>query len=148
MAREAPRTAALLWLATVVLVTLNLRPFLTAVGPLGQTIQASTGMDLSALAWLTLLPMALMGAGAWAAPAALRRLGARACVAGALLLVAPLVGTHAGDMIGEIALAIEMGADAVDIGKTIHPHPTLGESIGMAAEVAHGSCTDVPPARK
>ena len=56
--------------------------------------------------------------------------------------------THAGDMIGEIALAIEMGADAVDIGKTIHPHPTLGESIGMAAEVAHGSCTDVPPARK
>jgi dihydrolipoamide dehydrogenase len=50
-----------------------------------------------------------------------------------------IVGTHAGDMIGEIALAIEMGADAVDIGKTIHPHPTLGESIGMAAEVAHGS---------
>ena len=59
-----------------------------------------------------------------------------------------MVGTHAGDMIGEIVLAIEMGADAVDIGKTIHPHPTLGESIGMAAEVAHGSCTDLPPARK
>jgi len=59
-----------------------------------------------------------------------------------------IVGTHAGDMIGEIALAIEMGADAVDISKTIHPHPTLGESIGMAAEVAHGSCTDVPPQRK
>ena len=59
-----------------------------------------------------------------------------------------MVGTHAGDMIGEIALAIEMGADAVDIGKTIHPHPTLGESIGMAAEVAHGSCTDVPPSKK
>ncbi len=59
-----------------------------------------------------------------------------------------IVGTHAGDMIGEIALAIEMGADAIDIGKTIHPHPTLGESIGMAAEVAHGSCTDVPPARR
>ena len=59
-----------------------------------------------------------------------------------------MVGTHAGDMIREIALAIEMGADAVDIGKTIHPHPTLGESIGMAAEIAHGSCTDVPPARK
>jgi dihydrolipoamide dehydrogenase len=50
-----------------------------------------------------------------------------------------MVGTHAGDMIGEIALAIEMGADAVDIGNTIHPHPTLGESIGMAAEIAHGS---------
>jgi len=59
-----------------------------------------------------------------------------------------IVGTHAGDMIGEVALAIEMGADEVDIGKTIHPHPTLGESIGMAAEVAHGSCTDLPPARK
>jgi dihydrolipoamide dehydrogenase len=59
-----------------------------------------------------------------------------------------IVGTHAGDMIGEIALAIEMGADAVDIGKTIHPHPTLGESIGMAAEVAHGSCTDLPPPRR
>jgi pyruvate/2-oxoglutarate dehydrogenase complex dihydrolipoamide dehydrogenase (E3) component len=53
-----------------------------------------------------------------------------------------------GEMIGEVALAIEMGADAVDIGKTIHPHPTLGESIGMAAEVAHGCFTDVPPARK
>jgi dihydrolipoamide dehydrogenase len=59
-----------------------------------------------------------------------------------------IVGTHAGDMIGEVALAIEMGATEIDIGKTIHPHPTLGESIGMAAEVAHGSCTDVPPVRK
>ena len=59
-----------------------------------------------------------------------------------------IVGTHAGDMIGEVALAIEMGADEIDIGKTIHPHPTLGESIGMAAEVAHGSCTDLPPQRK
>jgi dihydrolipoamide dehydrogenase len=59
-----------------------------------------------------------------------------------------IVGTHAGDLIGEIALAIEMGADAVDIGKTIHPHPTLGESIGMAAEAAAGHCTDLPPPRK
>ena len=59
-----------------------------------------------------------------------------------------IVGTHAGDLIGEVCLAIEMGADAVDIGKTIHPHPTLGESVGMAAEVAHGTCTDVPPQRK
>lgn len=59
-----------------------------------------------------------------------------------------IVGTHAGDMIGEIALAIEMGADEIDIGKTIHPHPTLGESIGMAAEVAHGTCTDLPPPRR
>ena len=52
---------------------------------------------------------------------------------------------HAGDLISEIALAIEMGADAVDIGKTIHPHPTLGESVGMAAEVFEGVCTDLPP---
>jgi dihydrolipoamide dehydrogenase len=59
-----------------------------------------------------------------------------------------IVGPNAGDMIGEVALAIEMGADAVDIGKTIHPHPTLGETIGMAAEVAHGSCTDLPPMKK
>jgi dihydrolipoamide dehydrogenase len=59
-----------------------------------------------------------------------------------------IVGTHAGDMIGEIALAIEMGADAVDIGKTIHPHPTLGESIGLAAEAFEGACTDLPPVRK
>jgi dihydrolipoamide dehydrogenase len=59
-----------------------------------------------------------------------------------------IVGPGAGDMIGEIALAIEMGADAVDIGKTIHPHPTLGETIGMAAEVAHGTCTDIPAVRK
>lgn len=47
-----------------------------------------------------------------------------------------------------VSLTIEAGADAVDIGKTIHPHPTLGESIGMAAEKARVSCTDVPPARK
>ena len=59
-----------------------------------------------------------------------------------------IVGTHAGDLIGEVCLAIEMGADSVDIGKTIHPHPTLGESIGMAAEVAHGTCTDLPPMKK
>ena len=59
-----------------------------------------------------------------------------------------IVGTHAGDMIGEIALAIEMGADAVDIGKTIHPHPTLGESIGLAAEAFEGACTDLPPVRR
>jgi len=59
-----------------------------------------------------------------------------------------IVGTHAGDMIGEIALAIEMGADGVDIGKTIHPHPTLGESIGMAAEAYEGVCTDLPPPKK
>ncbi len=59
-----------------------------------------------------------------------------------------IVGTHAGDLIGEVALAIEMGADAVDIGRTIHPHPTLGESVGLAAEVAEGSCTDLPPSKR
>ncbi|HEY9571870.1 MAG TPA: dihydrolipoyl dehydrogenase [Pusillimonas sp.] len=59
-----------------------------------------------------------------------------------------IVGTHAGDLISEVALAIEMGADVIDIGKTIHPHPTLGESVGMAAEVAEGSCTDLPPMRR
>jgi dihydrolipoamide dehydrogenase len=59
-----------------------------------------------------------------------------------------IVGTHAGDMIGEVALAIEMGADATDVGRTIHPHPTLGETIGMAAEVFEGVCTDLPPARR
>ena len=59
-----------------------------------------------------------------------------------------IVGTGAGDLISEVALAIEMGADALDIGKTIHPHPTLGESIGMAAEVWEGVCTDLPPMKK
>ena len=59
-----------------------------------------------------------------------------------------IVGTGAGDLISEIALAIEMGADATDIGKTIHPHPTLSESIGMAAEAFEGVCTDLPPQRK
>jgi dihydrolipoamide dehydrogenase len=59
-----------------------------------------------------------------------------------------IVGMHAGDLISEIALAIEMGADAVDIGRTIHPHPTLSESVGFAAEVYEGVCTDLPPARK
>lgn len=60
-----------------------------------------------------------------------------------------IVGVHAGDLISEVALAIEMGAEAGDIGHTIHPHPTLGESIGMAAEVFEGTVTDlyVPPRR-
>jgi dihydrolipoamide dehydrogenase len=59
-----------------------------------------------------------------------------------------IVGTHAGDLISEIALAIEMGADAVDLGRTIHPHPTLSESVGFAAELFEGVCTDLPPPRK
>ncbi len=61
---------------------------------------------------------------------------------------AGIVGTHAGDLIGELALAVEMGADATDIGKTIHPHPTLTESVGLAAELYEGVCTDLPPSRK
>jgi dihydrolipoyl dehydrogenase len=59
-----------------------------------------------------------------------------------------IVGAGAGDLISEIALAIEMGADAVDIGKTIHPHPTVSESIGMAAELYAGVCTDLPPTKR
>jgi dihydrolipoamide dehydrogenase len=59
-----------------------------------------------------------------------------------------IVGTGAGDLISELALAVEMGADATDIGKTIHPHPTLGESVGMAAEHFEGVCTELLPRRK
>jgi dihydrolipoamide dehydrogenase len=54
-----------------------------------------------------------------------------------------IVGTNAGDLIGEVALAIEMGAEAGDIGHTIHPHPTLIETVAMAAEVAEGTITDL-----
>jgi dihydrolipoamide dehydrogenase len=59
-----------------------------------------------------------------------------------------IVGTHAGDLISEVCLAVEMGCEPADIGKTIHPHPTLGESIGMTAEVFEGHCTDLPPQKK
>ncbi len=59
-----------------------------------------------------------------------------------------IVGTHAGDLISELALAIEMGCDPEDIGKTIHPHPTLGESVGMTAEVFEGVCTDLMPQKR
>jgi len=59
-----------------------------------------------------------------------------------------IVGAGAGDLISEIALAIEMGADAVDIGKTVHPHPTTSESVGMAAELYEGVCTDLPPSKR
>ena len=64
------------------------------------------------------------------------------------LIGGSIVGTEAGDLIGEICLAIEMGCDATDIGHTIHPHPTLGESVGMAAEVYEGVCTDLPAMKK
>ncbi len=59
-----------------------------------------------------------------------------------------IVGTGAGDLVSEITHAIEMGSDATDLGKTIHPHPTVSESVGMAAEVFEGVCTDLPPQRK
>jgi len=68
---------------------------------------------------------------------------------GGRLLGGAIVGPNAGDMIGEIALAISQGCDAAAIGRAIHhPHPTLGETVGLAAHVAHGSCTDLPPLRK
>jgi len=61
---------------------------------------------------------------------------------------AGIVGPNAGEMIGEAALAIEMGASAHDIGDAIHPHPTLGETIGQAAELYLGRCTDYPAQRR
>ena len=64
------------------------------------------------------------------------------------ILGAGIVGPNAGELIGETVLALEMGADYEDIGLTIHPHPTLNETIGLAAEVAHGSITDLPPPRR
>jgi dihydrolipoamide dehydrogenase len=59
-----------------------------------------------------------------------------------------IVGMQAGDLIGEVCLAVEMGCDATDIGRTIHPHPTLIESVGMASELYEGICTDLPPVKK
>jgi dihydrolipoamide dehydrogenase len=64
------------------------------------------------------------------------------------LIGGAIVGAGAGDLISEIALAIEMGADAVDVGKTIHPHPTTSESVGMAAELYEGVCMDLPPSKR
>ncbi len=59
-----------------------------------------------------------------------------------------IVGSGAGELISEVALAIEMGADATDIGKTIHPHPTLSEPVAQSAEAFEGVCTDLMPPRK
>lgn len=64
------------------------------------------------------------------------------------LIGGAIVGPSAGDMIGEICLAIEMAADAFDLAHTIHPHPTFGETIGLAGEVALGTCTELPPAKQ
>ncbi len=59
-----------------------------------------------------------------------------------------IVGPSAGDLIAEAALAIEMGADAADIGLTIHPHSTLSETVAMAAEMFEGTITDLIPPKK
>ena len=61
---------------------------------------------------------------------------------------AAIVGTNAGDLIAEVALGIEMGADAVDLGHTIHPHPTLSETVNFAAEMFEGTITDLMPPKK
>jgi dihydrolipoamide dehydrogenase len=67
---------------------------------------------------------------------------------GGRLLGAGVVGVNAGELIAETVHALEMGADAEDIGLTVHPHPTLSESIGMAAEIAAGTITDLPQKRR
>ncbi len=59
------------------------------------------------------------------------------------LLGGGIVGTNAGELISEVALAIEMGADAADIGLTVHPHPTLSETVAFAAEAFEGTLTDL-----
>ncbi|MGH1411892.1 MAG: dihydrolipoyl dehydrogenase [Pelagimonas sp.] len=64
------------------------------------------------------------------------------------IIGACIVGTNAGDLISETALAIEMGADAVDLGHTIHPHPTLSETVNFAAEMFEGTITDLMPPKK
>ena len=63
------------------------------------------------------------------------------------ILGGAIVGINAGELLGEICLAVEMGADAEDIGLTIHAHPTLHESVGLAAEIFEGSITDLPNAK-
>ena len=64
------------------------------------------------------------------------------------LIGAGIAGKHAGELIAEAVLALEMGADAHDIGLSIHPHPTLSETLNFAAEVAEGSCTDIYAPKK
>ena len=64
------------------------------------------------------------------------------------ILGAGIVGVNAGELIAETVLALEMGADAEDIGLTIHPHPTLSETVFFTAEIAEGSITDMMPPKK
>ena len=63
------------------------------------------------------------------------------------IIGAGMVGPHAGELIAEAVLALEMGADAEDIALTIHPHPTLSETLGFAADMAEGTITDLMPPR-
>ena len=112
----ARRTESLLWLALVILVALNLRPFLMAVGPLTARIVAETGLDYRGMAWLTLLPILLMGIGAFLGTSVTRRLGARRALLGALGLLGggsamrALVPDGAGSGLALIVTAALCGA--------------------------------------
>ena len=64
------------------------------------------------------------------------------------LLGAGIVGPHAGELISEATLALELGADAEDLALTVHPHPTLSETVAFAAEMAAGTITDLMPPRR
>jgi dihydrolipoamide dehydrogenase len=64
------------------------------------------------------------------------------------LVGAGMVGAHAGELVAEATLAIELGADAHDIGLTVHAHPTLSETLAIAAELAAGTVTDLLPPRE
>jgi dihydrolipoamide dehydrogenase len=64
------------------------------------------------------------------------------------LVGAGITGANAGDLIAELALAIEMGCEAADLALTVHPHPTLSETVMKAAEVQEGSITDLLPPRR
>ena len=101
------------WVLVVIAITINLRPFLSAPGPLGPVIQNATGMDLRAFSWLTLLPMALMGIGGWLAPTALRRWGARAAICASLLLIALGLGMKEGGMDENAMISTLLGVSFV-----------------------------------
>ena len=64
------------------------------------------------------------------------------------VLGAGIDGLHAGELIAEAVLALELGADTEDLGLTIHPHPTLSETLCFAAEMVEGSITDLVPPKK
>jgi dihydrolipoamide dehydrogenase len=63
------------------------------------------------------------------------------------MLGAGIVGPAAGELIAEVALAVELGADVEDVALTVHPHPTLAETVGLAAEAGAGTITDLPKRR-